>query len=176
MASKKEMHNVLRWCKPEPRQVKLNVDASFLADICAGSAGAVLRDYHGNFIAGSCVFLPHVSTAEMAEALAMREGLSLANSVGCSAIIAEYDSMETIEACSGDEIWWNDSAAIFADCIDLVSAIGVVTFKHCPREANQVAHELARTSFCNNSTCRWLDDPPSFILGKLINDVTVVDI
>ena len=111
----------------------------------------------------------------MAEALAMREGLSLANRAGCNNILAESDSTETIEACSGDDTWWNDSAAIFADCIDMVSSIGVVTFKHCPREANQVAHEIARNSFCNKITSSWLDEAPSFPLNSLINDVTIAD-
>ena len=129
----------------------------------------------GNFIAGSCVYFPNVATSAMAEALAMREGLSLANMIGCNTIQAESDSMETIEACSGDEIWWNDSAAIIDDCIDLVSSIGVVTFKHCPREANEVAHELAQSCFGNKISCNWVDEPPSFILGKLINDVTIMN-
>jgi hypothetical protein len=64
-----------RWSKPKPRHVKLNVDASFPEDRHAGAAGAVLRDFEGNFIDASCVFIPHVTTPSMAEAIAMREGL-----------------------------------------------------------------------------------------------------
>jgi hypothetical protein len=36
-----------RWSRPSPRQVKLNVDASFHADDAAGATGAVIRDYKG---------------------------------------------------------------------------------------------------------------------------------
>jgi hypothetical protein len=32
-----------RWTRPEPRVLKVNVDASFYADDDAGSAGAVIR-------------------------------------------------------------------------------------------------------------------------------------
>ncbi|KAK1697979.1 hypothetical protein QYE76_014676 [Lolium multiflorum] len=67
-----------KWCKPEPRQVKLNVDASFHVDSASGATGAVLRDFHGDFIAASTTYLPHVTSPMMAEAIAMREGLSLA--------------------------------------------------------------------------------------------------
>jgi ribonuclease HI len=63
--------------------VKLNIDASFIGDERAGGTGAVLRDYQGNFIAASCKYLPHVASLEMAEAIAMKEGLSLANSIKC---------------------------------------------------------------------------------------------
>jgi ribonuclease HI len=34
-----------------------------------------------------------------AEAMAMREGLSLVNRIGCTNVIMESDSTETIEAC-----------------------------------------------------------------------------
>ena len=78
--------DVARSCNPEPRQVKLNVDASFHCDLCAGSIGVVLPNYQGNFLAGSSVYLPHVATTAMAEALAMHEGLSFSqqNRLQCS--------------------------------------------------------------------------------------------
>jgi hypothetical protein len=90
-----------RWIKPNPREVKLNVDASFTHDLHAGALGAVLRDFKGNFLAGRMVYLPHVGSSQMAEALAMKEGLALANEIGVSNLIAESDSLETVEACSG---------------------------------------------------------------------------
>jgi hypothetical protein len=57
----------------------------------------------------------------MAKALTMREGL--ANSMGFNVIQAELDSMETIEGCTGDKVWWNESSAIFADFVYFVSPI-----------------------------------------------------
>jgi hypothetical protein len=62
-----------KWCKPEPRQVKVNVDASFYTDLHAGSIGAIARDYQGSFIAENTVYLPHVASSAMAEAIAMSE-------------------------------------------------------------------------------------------------------
>ena len=103
----------------------------------------------------------------------MKEGLMLAGRLGCNSIIAESDSVETIDACTGTDTWWNDSAAIFADIVDICSNIDRVTFKHIPREANKVAHELARKCFIDKNQCNWYDDPPSFPLGSLINDVTL---
>jgi ribonuclease HI len=67
-----------------PRQVKLNVDASFFKKEHAGGMGAVLRDYQGNVIAASCKYLPHVASSEMAEAIAMKAGLDLVNSIRCN--------------------------------------------------------------------------------------------
>jgi hypothetical protein len=80
-------------------------------------------------------------------ALAMKEGLTLAVSLGCNSIIAESDSIVTVEACSGKETWWTTPAAIYTDCIDISSTIRFVSFSHCPREANQIAHEIAKFSW-----------------------------
>jgi ribonuclease HI len=164
----------IRWSRPETRQMKLNVDASFFADNHAGAVGALIRDYQGQFVAASCKVLPHVESASMAEAIAMKEGLTLANMLGCNSVIAEGDSNETIEACAGIETWWSTPAAVYADCLDLATTIGDVKFKYCPREANQAAHEIARFSYLHNQTCNWVDEPPSFILDRLINDVTIL--
>jgi ribonuclease HI len=165
---------IVKWKKPEPRFIKLNVDAAYHGDQRAGSTGAVLRDFEGRFVAASNMLIPHVASAATAEAIAMKNGLLLANILGCNRIHAESDSMETIDACSGGDTWWSEAAAIFADCVDLTTAIGDVKFQHCPREANKVAHELAKVSFSNTSSCNWDDDPPSFLLPFLLDDVTIL--
>jgi hypothetical protein len=91
----------VKWTAPRPRQLKLNVDASFHDDMAAGATGAVLRDYQGQFVAASTKHIPYVSSASMAEAIAMKEGLLLASRLGCSSLIAESDSLVTIDACKG---------------------------------------------------------------------------
>jgi hypothetical protein len=63
-------------------------------------------------------------------------------------------------------------AAVFADCIYMRSQLGSVSFKYCPRDTNQMAHEIARDSFFNNSSRSWEVEAPRFIVTNLINDVT----
>jgi hypothetical protein len=118
-----------RWCKPNPRHLKINVDGSFHSDSHARSIGAVVRDYKGEFIAASTVFLPHVLSPTVVEAMAMREGLSLANHMGCTNVIMDSDSSETVDACNGIEAWWGESAAILTDCVDLASLLNSVSFQ-----------------------------------------------
>jgi hypothetical protein len=79
-------------------------------------------------------YIGHVASLAMAEAMAMHAGISFANGLGLQTIIAESDSMETIEACIGEEAWLNESAAIFADCVDLLAQIGAITFKNFLRK------------------------------------------
>jgi hypothetical protein len=79
-----------------------------------------------------------------------------------------------VEACSTGHRWYNDSTAIFADCVDLIAGLVNVKFKHCPREANKVADELTSFCFQSSNSCNWVDDPPSFILQTLLDDATVM--
>jgi hypothetical protein len=88
------------WSRPQARKMKLNVDATFHVEEGAGAVGAVIRDYEGRFVAAKNVLLSHVASVAMAETVAMREGLFLAESLGCARLIAESDSLETIQACS----------------------------------------------------------------------------
>jgi hypothetical protein len=67
--------------------------------------------------------------------------LSLAREIGCNRVIAESDSTNVIEACKGEDIWWNESSAIYADCTDIAVSIGSVFFNYIAREANLVAHD-----------------------------------
>jgi hypothetical protein len=37
-----------------------------------------------------------------------------------------------------------------------------------------VAHELAKEGFRSKVSSNWVDEPPSFLLDSLLNDVTVL--
>jgi hypothetical protein len=89
----------------------------------------------------------------------------------------ESYSTETIKACTCEEAWWEDSSAIFADCVVLGSSIiayQLNSFKYFSKEANEVTYELARSCFCNDLSCIWVDEFSDFILCKSTNDVTIV--
>jgi hypothetical protein len=109
------------------------------------------------------------------EAVAMKEGLSLVASVGYHQIIAEWDCLQVVQAFSGGNTWWHEGSRIIADCFNLVLEIGTAAFSHCPREANGVAHEIARNSYENHLSCIWVDYPTSFIHVSLVNDVSLLN-
>ncbi|VAI47995.1 hypothetical protein VPH35_105401 [Triticum aestivum] len=162
-----------KWRKPDPRFIKLNVDAAFFAHEGIGATAAILRDNRGNFIAAHCKFIAIAADAITTKAMAMRDGLLFANSLGFSRIEVESDSLQVINFCSGQTRWWDEAAVVFAECIDICSSIGKVTFKHCLRSYNNVAHVLANHSYHNKSSFSWLDEPLDFLMRKLVDDVSV---
>jgi hypothetical protein len=60
-----------RWCKPPPWYLNLNTDGSFHHDSHADAIGSIIRDFKGEFVAASTIFLPHISSPAVAKAMAM---------------------------------------------------------------------------------------------------------
>jgi hypothetical protein len=54
----------------------------------------------------------------MAEALAMKNGLSLVNQLGYSRMQAESDCLEAIDPYSVSDRWWSEASTVFEECID----------------------------------------------------------
>ena len=86
-------------------------------------------------------------------------------------VIIGMDSLELSHAYNGvTEIPYS---AILTDCFIRAHHIGSITVQHCWREANYVAHKLARHAFDSNLSIFWDSDPPSFIVPDEMNNVSV---
>ena len=118
-------------------------------------------------MAAQCKYIQYASDVVTSEAMAMRDGLIFANSLGFNRVEAESDSSIVIDYCSGQTEWWDSAAAVFAECIDVSLSIGKVIFKHCARSSNQAAHVLASYYFCNKICSSWTDEPPACLVSKL---------
>lgn len=86
------------WEKPPKGYVKLNVDAGFDQDLLQGSVGAIVRDQNGQFIAATNEKIEISYDLNMAEALAVRFGMNLAKTLGCSKVVINSDNLEVVEA------------------------------------------------------------------------------
>ena len=182
---------IARWQKPPMGHYKLNIDASFFDD-GTDAVAAVLRNYRGEVVAGASELIDHIinaPTAEAlalrrglkllyvnaptAEALALRRGLKLLYEAGCSKVAVESDCLELIDACNGNTEILSPYAPVLADCFQLAHAILSISFSHCPREANGLAHFLARFSFDHQTKYEWVDAAPNFLLSHVLHVVTV---
>ena len=101
------------WKKPPEDFVLLNVDASFNHTRSSGSTGAVLRDSAGSFVAAAVNCFEHVLDAPMAEAMALREGMALAQMIGCSKLVIHSDCQEVVQTMQQGGLSTMASAPIF---------------------------------------------------------------
>jgi hypothetical protein len=67
-----------KWQKPRHGVLKVNVDASFIAQNAEDSTGLVVRDYEGHLILGQALWYRDAASAMVMEANAIRDGVQLA--------------------------------------------------------------------------------------------------
>ena len=65
------------------------------------------------------------------------------------------------------------AAAIFYDCYFIACDFSMSKFEHYNREANKVAHELARLARFSD-TVDWFEEPLNEIVPFLLNDVSII--
>ena len=127
-----------------------------------GGMGAVARDNKGKFMIACCKEIHFVADSFMAEAYALREGLSMAQYLGSNKFVIQSDNIQVIQTMLEGGFSSTASAAIFDDCRSLASVFRSISFEHCNREANEVAHSLARHSYTEHIDCFWDDDHLAF--------------
>ena len=81
--------------------------------------------------------------------------------------------MEVIDTMKNKGRSAGAAAAVFDDCYFLACDFPLTNFEHCNREANKVAHELARLAKFSE-TREWFEEPLVEIVQPLIDDVTVI--
>ncbi|XBI35119.1 hypothetical protein VPH35_120849 [Triticum aestivum] len=99
----------------------------------------------------------------MAEALALKFGLTLAQRAGCNRLIINSDNLEVIETMQDGGQSTSAAAAIFDDCFHYACDFIVTRFEHCNREANRIS-----------STSDWFEEPINEIVLFLTNDLLVI--
>ncbi|XBI17186.1 hypothetical protein VPH35_059292 [Triticum aestivum] len=101
----------------------------------------------------------------MAEALALKFGLTLAQRAGCNHLIINSDNLEVIDTMQDGGQSAGMAAAIFDDCFHYVCDFVTTRFEH--------SHELAKLARFS-STSDWFEEPPNEIVMIITNDVLII--
>ncbi|XBJ03647.1 hypothetical protein VPH35_022750 [Triticum aestivum] len=97
----------------------------------------------------------------------------LVQKTSCNRLIINSDNMKVIDTVKNGGLSAGAAAAIFEDCFFMACDFSQTSFEHCNREANKVAHELARLAkgFMSND---WIEEPMENLVTLLIDDVTII--
>jgi ribonuclease HI len=160
------------WHPPCQDQFKINVDGAFRAEASTGGGGAVIRDYHGGFIRGSCYFFPQVKDAEGSELLACKQGPTLAREAQARKIVLETDSVVVASKLRSEGQDRSVYGSLVEDLKTLLRGFQETTVTLVRRSANGVAHRLAQEG-CVNKRCNvWEVVPPDFIVNCISLDMS----
>ncbi|ONI01475.1 hypothetical protein PRUPE_6G141500 [Prunus persica] len=161
----------VRWAAPPSGRLKFNFDGAFDPTSGRGAVGVVARDADGGFVAAVAKSVGEVLSAEHAEILAAREGVALALSLGTASPIFEGDSAVVVSAIKRAGQDYSNIGTIVEDVKHLQQQFPSSLFQFTPREANGVAHRLARFGLHNVDNFIWFEVPPDLIQDALLCDV-----
>ncbi|XP_057458114.1 uncharacterized protein LOC130748882 [Lotus japonicus] len=159
-------HNA-HWKRPPKGFIKCNMDAAFQNLNFKASGSIILRDEEGYLLTGHTRSFPARSPL-MAEALIMRDALVFAQSMGCSNIIFESDSL-LVQVCRGLKEQ-GEIKNIVQDIRVMRQVFEASGFSWTPREGNEVAHLVAKLSRDNRIHNTWAWNPPHAVLVALNKD------
>ena len=109
--------------------------------------------------------------AKEAEAIGMREAILWVMQQGVDHVIFETDAKSTVDALNNHETDISEFGSIISECRDLLNQVLSFKYSFVRREANVIAHSLARESRYYGGFQQW-QDPPNFIEGLLTDVVS----
>ena len=162
--------NQQTWSPPPRSLFKLNFDAAVFNDINASGVGAVIRNDMGEVMVSLSARGPQVVDSEEAEVLACRRALELAIDLRFPELVIEGDSASVMKNIAGSWPRLSHLGHLYADIHCLVSGLQSVRFTCVHRDANSVAHSLARYARNVDEDIAWVEDSPPPALEALYWD------
>ena len=161
-----------KWQKPHPSFLKCNVDAAFLSSYQRTGVGMILRDEAGQFVACATTVLHRLHEVREGEAIGLKEALSWVKGLGYQKVMFELDAKSVVDAVNFDLCRTDVSefGSIIQQCIYMLDQAQNFHVCYVWRQANKIAHVLARASYSYASPTVWYE-PPDCIGALLIDDV-----
>jgi hypothetical protein len=143
--------------------VKVNVDAAVSKHGNRGVVAAVCRDGNGLFLGASALAVPGISDPATLEAIACREGLSLAFDLQVQSVNVASDCLEVLNAIRDTSKC--SYYSILREISQQRSEFTQVKFSHEKRCYNFHAHNLARWSISlDHGRHLWLLNSPDITI------------
>ncbi|GAU40243.1 hypothetical protein TSUD_219530 [Trifolium subterraneum] len=148
------------WQPPSLGKLKCNVHASFFKNAGACGWGWCIRGSNGQFIlAGSNVLLEKLNTME-GEAMAIKEVMCESIQRGFTQVIFESDSKLVVDAILTKNVGVSELYSTISCIQSMLLSHPNFEVKFVKRQANRVAHTLARAAYSKYSRYIYDSIPP----------------
>ena len=150
---------------------KLNTDGSAIGNPALASAGGILRNHMGNWLVGFSLHLG-ISSNNMAELVAVRQGLTLAWDMGFKFIQLELDSITVVHWLTGMCVTYlPHMIPLICDCRNLMDREWEIQVLHIYREANDCADVLAKWGTHQQHLLAVYSSCPTFVSVSYMRDL-----
>jgi ribonuclease HI len=164
-------HLLLKGWQPPPAGIiKVNWDASLLVNECHIGVEIVARDEHGNFLGARAITKKIVTTRNVAEAMAALEAILFCKQTGFFNVLLEGDAKQVVNDVNHGSLNLLTTGHFIEGIISEMQGFRSATLVYVDREANNVAHCLAKEASNKVVDLVWFEDIPHCILHALLGD------
>jgi ribonuclease HI len=163
-------HQEHKWLKPLPATMKCNVDCALFNNNTITGYGLCFRDSTGQLVLGMSNYAFFSSSSTEAEALGLLEAIKLAVERGYQSVTFESDCRFVVEAVNTTQVPQNEVGDIISSCQELLSFHNHFSVKYVRRQANEVAHSIARASL-SYPRPHIFNDVPSYLYPLIMNEM-----
>ncbi|XP_073120683.1 uncharacterized protein [Henckelia pumila] len=157
--------HILIWSKPPSGHFKLDVDEGFDKAKGRASIGVVIRDHVGTVRAAFASGIRLPDCVLSAELLTILHGLQFALHFGFDKVLVSSDSSLAVHAVNSSLEIRDPVGNFVADVRSLLASINFIALNLVNREANKLAHCIARFALSNPSPLSWVKGVlPSWIV------------
>lgn len=139
------------WIKPPVGKIKCNVDAAAFNNNYVMGFGMCFRDFKGTLLLGKSDFYHSSATILEAESLGLLDAIKVAISNGMHVVLFETDSKILSDAINSNFTPSNEFGDLVIQCKSLLLDRPDFVVPYIKRQANGVAHSIARASLSNPS-------------------------
>ncbi|XP_059454956.1 uncharacterized protein LOC132185163 [Corylus avellana] len=159
-----------RWGKPTRGWMKVNVDAALNKKEGKMGFGLVMRDHEGRVVVAKSIVRLGTWDSAAAEALAAYFGGISGHEQGVQQLILEGDAKQIIEAIKDEGQNLSLLGQLIEDVRIGLNAIPMWNVEHVHREANKVAHRLAKLALTQANDIVWLEEEPPCIRDIVLTE------
>jgi ribonuclease HI len=165
-----QQQQVVQWQKPPIGWFKCNTDASFHGNSNQTSAGWVLRDHMGRFVMAGTTWIQGKCSILEGEAIALHEAIKALEHRRFTHVIFESDSKNVVDAIHNLRFGNSEFSSVICNIRNALSLNQNFKVEFIRRQANMVAHTLARAAILWASR-RIFDVLPLCITPLLNNEM-----
>ncbi|XVF34174.1 hypothetical protein REPUB_Repub18cG0035900 [Reevesia pubescens] len=153
----------IKWLRPMPGHVKMNVDASMNRLTGAASAEGILRDSNGDWIMGF-TYKVGISNILGAELWGIFQGLQICWNKGYRQVEVETDSIMATKQITGMITAFDTNENLLREIKGLLQRNWKCKVSHVLREANYSADGMAKLGFLNTGLISY-ENPLKVLLS-----------
>jgi ribonuclease HI len=159
-----------KWEKPPMNFVKVNWDAAISKEHNITGVGVILRDHRGDVIASFCTHKPTAMEPASAEAMAAWYATEICKQMDARYIILEGDAKEITQALQCGSLWRGSYCMLIDEARRNLQQLCEWHVRHVFREANEVAHNLAKVAISRREETMWNGNYPDCIHVYVLAD------